>query len=241
MFGTGKFGRPIPTEALLVAFVTFGLHCPKAVAQSSNSQSSLGPQDTAATTRQTGAGGVQGISASAVAGKLPRTPQESPEELLEAEHLARRVPDKAKAAILAAIKSSNLPTSDDSLGGFHEESGVGGEAGSGGWVNSPGKPGPYYNPAINRLATMEELPANQHLRNMIAQPEVFWHVHPAGTVKVGAFTYYWEQAPSDVDRAAAAPGAINIVIGARDETVYFYSREGPILTLSLQEFLTGHS
>ena len=239
MFGAGKFGWPGASHTLFVAFVAFGLYCPNLEAQTSNSQSALEPQDGAATTPQTSTGGAQGISASAVAGKLPRAPQETPEELLQAEQLARRVPDKAKAAILAAIKSSNLPTSDDSLGGFHEESGVGGEAGSGGWVNSPGKPGPYFNPAIDRLATMEEVPDNQHLRNMIVQPEVFWHVHPAGVVKVGAFTYYWEQAPSDVDRAAAAPGAINIVIGARDQTVYFYSRKGPILTLSLQDFLKG--
>ena len=86
---------------------------------------------------------------------------------------------------------------------------------------------------------MDEIPADQKLRNRIARPEVFWHVHPAGIVKLGTLTYFWEQAPSDLDRAAAAPGAINIVIGARDQTIYFFNCEGPVLTLSLEDFLQG--
>lgn len=196
------------------------------------------PKDGIAAPQKAGAT-TQKISALAVSGKLPAAPQETPEELLEAEQLARRVPEMAKQAILAAIKASDSPTADDLQGGFHEESGVGGEAASGNWVNSPGKPGPYFNPAIDPVATMEEIPADQGLRNKIARPEVFWHVHPAGVVKVGHLTYFWEQAPSDVDRAAAAPGAINIVIGAGDGAVYFYHREGPVLTLSLEDFLKG--
>jgi hypothetical protein len=179
----------------------------------------------------------QGIVASVVAGKTPAPPPETPEALLEAEELARRVPEKTKEAIMASLNASNSPTADDKLGGFHEESGVAGETVTGKWINSPDEPSPYFNPAINRDAISEETPADQQLRNTIARPEIFWHVHPAGIVTVGKFRYMWSQAPSAIDLAGAAPGAIDIVVGARDDTVYFYERSGRVLTLDLQDFM----
>ncbi|HKT48621.1 MAG TPA: hypothetical protein VJP87_13945 [Candidatus Acidoferrales bacterium] len=225
--------------ALLIAFAGVGLSASPSAAFGSLRQGVAKSQNSGAVARHQAGKSKQKISASAVSGRLPAAPPETPAELLEAGQLARRVPEIVKQAILASIKASNLPTTEDLQGGFHEESGVGGEAVSGNWVNSPGKPGPYFNPAIDPVATMDEIPADQKLRNRIARPEVFWHVHPAGIVKLGTLTYFWEQAPSDLDRAAAAPGAINIVIGARDQTIYFFNCEGPVLTLSLEDFLQG--
>jgi hypothetical protein len=239
MSDAGKRGEFAACIALLFALAGLGLSGQQSAARGPLSQGVVKSQDSGTAAPHGSRNSKQKISASAVSGKLPAAPQETPEELLEAEQLARRVPEKAKEAILASIKASNLPTAGDLLGGFHEESGVGGETALGAWVNSPGKPGPYFNPAIDRIATMEEIPADQNRRDEIARPKVFWHVHPAGIVKVGTLTYFWEQAPSDLDRASAAPGAINIVVGARDGTVYFYGREGPVLTLSLEDFLNG--
>jgi hypothetical protein len=238
MSGAEKCGGQAACAALLFALAAIRFSVPRSVMaeglfQSVASQSNSNPAPHTVTKSK------QKISASAVKGIPPAAPPESPEDFLAAEQIARRVPEKAMEAILASIRASSLPTANDLQGGFHEESGVGGETASGAWIDSFGKPGPYFNPAVDRVATMEEIPADQNLRDEIAHPEVFWHIHPAGVVRVGTLTYFWEQAPSDLDRVSAAPGAINIVVGALDHTVYFYNRRGPVLTLSLEDFLRG--
>ena len=44
--------------------------------------------------------------------------------------------------------------------------------------------------------------------------------------------------PSGADRAAAVPGQINIVFGARDHKVYFYNNAGGIgKPMKLKDFL----
>lgn len=66
-------------------------------------------------------------------------------------------------------------------------------------------------------------------------PDGTYHVHPAGTNNGQVFA----QPPSPGDRAAAQPaGSIHIVVGARDQTVYFYDASGQKATLPLPVFTT---
>ena len=77
-------------------------------------------------------------------------------------------------------------------------------------------------------------PANQEVANSIVDPRVVAHVHPSGTTA----THSWVQGPSAADRAAALPGQINIVFGARDHKVYFYNNAGDIgKPMKLKDFL----
>jgi len=71
-----------------------------------------------------------------------------------------------------------------------------------------------------------------------------WHVHPSGTetASTGDFTIQingFRQPPSqDVDMPRANSGMINIVVGARDQKVYFYNQSGVIgKPLSLNDFM----
>jgi hypothetical protein len=132
------------------------------------------------------------------------------------------------------IKDSNSPTADDKTGGFHEEYAVAGTNASGGWVVSRDKPGPYANPDTADHVSPSGKPANQEVANSIVDPRVVAHVHPSGTTA----THSWVQGPSAADRAAALPGQINIVFGARDHKVYFYNNAGDIgKPMKLKDFL----
>ena len=116
-----------------------------------------------------------------------------------------------------------------------EESGLAGTNQSGNLVISPDKPGPYANPDTTTEVHTGG-PADQNVRNSIVDPTVNWHVHPSGITA----THNWVQEPSSADRAAAISGAINIVMGARNGTVYFYnSSNSAPLQMSLKNFMKG--
>jgi RHS repeat-associated protein len=150
------------------------------------------------------------------------------------ESLRDQIPPDVRATMATAIKDSNSPTTDDKQGGFHEEYGVAGTNASGGWVVSRDKPGPYANPDTADHVSPSGKPANQDVANSIVNPQVNFHVHPSGTTA----THAWAQRPSAADKAAALPGRINIVFGARDNKVYFYNNSGVIGNpMKLKDFL----
>ncbi|MEW6364475.1 MAG: RHS repeat-associated core domain-containing protein [Acidobacteriota bacterium] len=137
------------------------------------------------------------------------------------EVLTDQIPRDVRAQMAAAIHDSDSPTGDDKKGGFHEESGVAGRNLSGEWVVSRDKPGPYGDPdEVDTLHPSRE-PLNVDERNSIVNPIVFFHVHPSGRTKKGNV---WVQEPSVADTAAAIPGTINIVFGARNKKAYYYNR-----------------
>jgi hypothetical protein len=70
-----------------------------------------------------------------------------------------------------------------------------------------------------------------------------WHVHPSGTLTEEKgnvrTTHEFNQPPSEKDIKQAGSG-INIVIGARDKKVYFYTGSGVIgKPMKLKHFLKG--
>jgi hypothetical protein len=135
------------------------------------------------------------------------------------------------------MNASNAPAPGvgDTKGGFHEESGIAGTDVNGKLVISPDKPGPYANPDTTNEAHTSGQPVDQNVRNSIANVTVAWHIHPRGTTA----THEWNQPPSAADRAGAVPGAINIVVGARNKTVYFYGPSGPVVHIKLRDFTGG--
>jgi RHS repeat-associated protein len=148
--------------------------------------------------------------------------------------LTAQIPGDVRANLAGMIKDSNSPTADDKTGGFHEEYAVAGTNASGGWVVSRDKPGPYANPDTADHVSPSGKPANQEVANSIVDPRVVAHVHPSGTTA----THSWVQGPSGAGRAAALPGQINIVFGARDHKVYFYNNAGDIgKPMKLKDFL----
>jgi RHS repeat-associated protein len=153
----------------------------------------------------------------------------------QAQQLSAEVPQPVKEAIMASLTASNAPTADDMNGGFHEESGIAGTDAKGNLVISPDKPGPYANPDTTTEAHTSGQPVDQGVRNSIAKVAVAWHIHPSGRTA----THEWVQPPSAADREAAIPGAINIVVGARNKTVYFYGSSGSVIHISLKKFMGG--
>jgi hypothetical protein len=146
-----------------------------------------------------------------------------------AQNLASQVPSEVKAAIADSVRASNSPTEDDKKGGFHEESGIAGTNTSDKLVISPEKPGPYANPDTSSEAHTSQKPVDQNVANTIAKVTVSWHVHPSGSTA----THTWNQPPSAGDRQGVVPGAINIVVGARNKTVYFYDSSSPPVQMDL--------
>lgn len=144
------------------------------------------------------------------------------------------MPQAVKGAIMASLNASNAPSGADKTGGFHEESGVAGTDVNRKLVISPDKPGPYANPDTTNEAHTSG-PVDQNVRNSIANVTVGWHIHPSGTTA----THNWNQPPSAADRSSAIPGAINIVVGARNKTVYFYGSSGPVVHMKLKDFMGG--
>ena len=149
--------------------------------------------------------------------------------------LAAQIPCDVKAAMVKALNDSNAPTTDDKKGGFHEEYGVAGLDASGKWVVSRDRPGPYANPDVTKHVSPSGKPADRDVANSIVDPRIAFHVHPSGITAAG---HRWIQPPSDVDKAAAIPGQINIVLGAGEKKVYFYDSSGDIgKAMKLKDFL----
>jgi RHS repeat-associated protein len=156
-------------------------------------------------------------------------------------------------AIGKAVTDSNNPTSDDPKGKFHEQ---GLE-----WKTVDGKTqistftGPYSPDPLNGAEVV--ISTNEATEGTA-------HVHPAGEVTItdksqrndsmGTTVYggagkpqqssAFVQIPSPQDVSSASPTRTNIVVGARDKTVYFYGPENVnktdcrcITKMSLNNFL----
>jgi RHS repeat-associated protein len=169
-------------------------------------------------------------------GKVERESKPEQQDEETPESLRDQIPSDVRAQMAEAIGRSNSPTEDDVNGGFHEESGVAGKNGSGGWVDSPDKPGPYANPDVDKEAHISRVPLDQKVANSIVEPKVFYHVHPGGVTPNGKG---WRQPPSkDSDIPNAVKGKINIVFAAREGKVYFYNTSGVIgKPMNLANFL----
>lgn len=154
-----------------------------------------------------------------------------------------------RQAIGAAVTASDSPNATDTKGGNHEEGGIAGTDASGKTVISPAVPG-----AANDLtksvkgSTVSVDPfkaADPSKALAITNVTLVYHVHPKDTaiVSVGGkrFVNFYDQGPSmysthsDISQARA--GRTQIVVGARDKTVYFYGAAGTIATLPLDKFL----
>jgi hypothetical protein len=95
------------------------------------------------------------------------------------------------------------------------------------------------------------VPANSADAGRIVTLEGSSHVHPKGEIVVGppssggtgttiggtTTTYNFNQPPSSVDLGNAKAGMLNIVVGARDKTVYFYNDKGNVGHFPLDKFL----
>lgn len=149
----------------------------------------------------------------------------------------QEVPTEVKQAIAMSIKASNSPTADDKKGGFHEEGGMWGQASDGSLIIMVAKPGPA-SPTCNNGAHLAIGDSQDpSLAGKLVSISGEWHVHPRGVHDLGnGQEQVFAQPPSAVDiQEALAP--VDIVIGARDNTVYFYNQSGVTSTKKLKEFL----
>ncbi|MBI1764493.1 MAG: carbohydrate-binding protein [Acidobacteria bacterium] len=155
-------------------------------------------------------------------------------------------PDAAvRDAIGTAVQRGNSKTTDDTQGGFHEEGGQWGLDASGNQAVVPAKAGSVSNPQKDSTATIKTGdPANSADAGRIVNLQGTFHIHPKGEVVIGpgpgviggtTTTYNFNQPPSSVDIGNATTN--NIVVGARDKTVYFYNNSGQRGTFPLNQFL----
>jgi hypothetical protein len=150
----------------------------------------------------------------------------------------------ARQAIGAAVNRSNQPGGTDTVGGFHEEAVTIGPDANGVERAIPSKPGPVSDPLVNSHAQVTPSDfANSADNGVLQNVDLIAHIHPKGTREVrsrpnnsvgqttigGSETVTrgeFVQRPSQTDINNALPGATNIVVGARDKTVYFYRNSG---------------
>jgi len=148
-----------------------------------------------------------------------------------ASDLAKQIPRQVKEAIATSLKASNLPTTDDKRGGFHEEGGVWGtDLKAGNVLVSPAKAGPVSHPR-DKYAHIEIGNAVDPSINQRMMPDGEWHIHPKGTREKEFI-----QPPSEVD-VENAVFPINIVVGAGNNQVYFYDRLRVVAQMNLSDFL----
>jgi RHS repeat-associated protein len=171
---------------------------------------------------------------------------------------ATHVSPAVKQAIKNSVNASNHPTADDKKGKSHEEGGNAWTA-NGKQTVSPSQPGPYKDVKTPGEAHVDPYraadPSTQKPNDI--QADVEWHVHPAASItettsandnsgqftlggQVTQQTFTFNQPPSsgpnqDIELASPAP-TLNIVVGARDSTAYFYTGAGVTCTESLKEF-----
>jgi RHS repeat-associated protein len=141
-----------------------------------------------------------------------------------------------RARIGDAVDRSNSPTNDDTKGGFHEEGGIFGTDEKGKERVIDAKPGAYANPKVDKKATLKVFEAaNPDEQGILTDVQGTFHVHPAGEIiestgddlsvsgqKTSTANFIQTPSAADVDGAGSIP--INIVAGARDNTVYIYGR-----------------
>jgi RHS repeat-associated protein len=153
-----------------------------------------------------------------------------------AQEIANQIPQAVKDAIQESLDASNAPSecACDFTGGFHEEAGLAGYDVNRNLVISPEKPGPAKNPDVESdRAHTSGVPVDQEVRNLIATPTVSWHIHPKGETQ----THHFVQGPSPADHMGAIQNTINIVVGARDKTVYFYDSSNHVTHMRLDQFM----
>jgi hypothetical protein len=146
-----------------------------------------------------------------------------------------------RAGIGAAVNDSNAPSAaaGDRQGGFHEEGGSFGLDANGNQIVTPAAPGAFADltqPGRVVAQIDPALAANPARQGDIQTPQGVFHVHPRGQVTMpGGTIRVFNQGPSAADIGAAA--SMNIVVGARDRTVYFYDGSGQQATMPLNRFL----
>ena len=162
----------------------------------------------------------------------------------EGQRLSALVPNEVKKAIQNSLNASNAPTADDKKGGFHEEGGQSITTTSGAIEVHPAVPGAAYSPGASSVDINLSNLVKPIDSNTTASVDIKWHIHPAGetvtTTKIKGGTrtdtFNFAQPPSDRDKENAFH-PINIVVGARDKTVYFYDQKGVTGTIPLSEFM----
>ncbi len=146
-----------------------------------------------------------------------------------------------RAAIGDAVGRSNAPSdaAGDQQGGSHEEGGAWGLNAAGNQIATPAAPGAFADlrqPGRVVAQIDPALAADPARQNDIQTPQGVFHVHPRAQVTMPDGTIrVFNQFPSGADIGAAA--SMNIVVGARDRTVYFYNGGGQRATIPLNRFL----
>ncbi|MBA3912842.1 MAG: hypothetical protein H0X25_03060 [Acidobacteriales bacterium] len=138
-----------------------------------------------------------------------------------------------------SVEESNNPSvvAGDTAGGFHEEGGVWGKDASGSTLVVPAVAGPVADPSNKEHAHITvENPANQSLGGRRARVDGKWHIHPKASMRKGDVTYTFDRSPSPRNRSNASYG-INIVVGAQNRQVYFYTNSQIVGRISLDKFL----
>ena len=142
----------------------------------------------------------------------------------------------------AAVQRSNSPSTTcqqvgqnpqpDTQGGFHEEGGLWGNI-NGVETVAPAIPGPVSTTSATTVSMSTGDAANPAVSSSQMQSvDGQYHVHPSGVSGGRGFN----QPPSQQDYNLGVFGT-NIVVGARDRTVYFYNTTGRVATFPLNRFL----
>jgi RHS repeat-associated protein len=154
---------------------------------------------------------------------------------------------EVKQAINNSVAASNKPTADDPKGKSHEEGGVAGKDANGNQLVVPADPGKFKDVNSPGNVSIDPLKAADPSQQGKVQvpPDVMWHVHPAadnttistnpGTGVTTSTEHSFAQAPSPGDIRNAV-GKLNLVVGARDKTVYVYNTSGSVCQESLKDF-----
>ncbi len=158
-----------------------------------------------------------------------------------------KVTPAVKQAINKSVTDSNKPTADDVKGKSHEEGGVAGKDANGNQIVVPAEPGKFKDVKNQGNVSMNPFKAADPSQQGKVQepPDVEWHVHPAatnttmtvdaatGTTKLTTAAFTQAPSPGDILNST---GRLNLVVGARDKTVYVYNTSGPVCQESLKDF-----
>ena len=145
------------------------------------------------------------------------------------------VPAAVKQAIAASVKASNSANATDTQGGYHEEGGIWGLTTTGTLVVIPAKAGPTNIKCGEGASIIVGDAVDPSLDADLVTVLGEWHVHPSGKRDGCIFV----QPPSSQDISNVLGNPCNIVIGADNNTVYFYDAKGVIGKTKLKEFLKG--
>jgi len=173
-------------------------------------------------------------------------------------------PREVREELVAAVERSDAPSATDPVGGFHEEGGVFAEASDGRTIVIPAQPGDAADPAVDTHAEIDVFNSKDPAlwNDVGADGEIrgTYHVHPSGTREevVGpqqsagstsfgatkrskAFFGHPDgsQGPSgmDFDAARVRQGQQHIVVGARDDKVYFHDEDRVLVTFPVEQIV----